>query len=425
MTLLIKGAERMCKIKVHIKVMDFFIFQRTIFQNVAEGGNFRRNSGRDTEVFAHTIFTHIWPTNCPINSKVQILTMFQDHFYDTPLDHLVSGKLHCFVGEEGEEEDRKTPPQEPLQRLNKQNSELKDMIDMVDIVKTKNCRQQQKSLSPAYISHLEGEKVALYDDKVILETQYKKKKAENEQLRAIVYNLECQIQNTQRDYGAKQAVCDSKIDQKQELIDYLSEDVRDLQQQCKCLLDKLAKHEKLKKAVQDLEKKADLLRKQIRSMTDELAQHESLTEKQKSDNKILKMDKRTLQLQLKEAQNLIKSQDEIITRQGREISANHELIEELQERTAEMQRTIRDLKSQASQRQEEKILACVQNLEEEFRLLANGADTPKTLGDDSLQKTVLKKTVWSRFASLPVDMVTGLCTVGVFATLVVFKTKLN
>lgn len=348
--------------------------------------------------------------------------MFQGHIYDRPLDNLVSGKLHCFVGEE---EDRKTPPQEPLQRLNKQNSELKDMIDMVDIVKTKNCRQQQKSLSPTYISHLEGEKLALYDDKIILETQYNKKKAENEQLRAIVYNLECQIQNTQREYGAKQAVCDSKIDQKQELIDYLSEDVRDLQLQCKSLLDKLAKHEKLKKAVRDLEKKADLLRKQIRSMTDELAQHESLTEKQKSDNKILKMDKRTLQLQLKEAQNLIKSQDEIITRQGREISANNELIEELQERTAEMQRTIQDLQSQASQRQEEKILACVKNLEEEFRLLANGTDTPKTLGDDSLQKTVLKKTVWSRFASLPVDVVTGLCTVGVFATLVVFKTKLN
>lgn len=59
MTLLIKGAECVHKIKVHIKVMDFLIFQRTIFQNFAEGGNFRRNSGRDRKVFAHTIFTHI------------------------------------------------------------------------------------------------------------------------------------------------------------------------------------------------------------------------------------------------------------------------------------------------------------------------------------------------------------------------------
>lgn len=341
--------------------------------------------------------------------------MIQDHCYDRPLDSSVSGTLHHFQGQEAE----------TAQPQNKPNADPKEMIDMVDIVKMKNDRQH-KSLLPGCPSNPEGERPTLYDDKAILKTQYHKKKAENEQLRAVVYGLECQIQKTQKDYSAKQAVCESKVEQKQELIDYLSEDVRDLQQQCASLQEKLAKHEKLKKAVQDLEKNAELLRKQIRSLSDELAHHESLTEKQKSDNKILKMDKQSLQLQLKEAQNLIRRQDDIIARQGCEISSNHELIEELQQRAAEMQQTVQDLRSQAKQRQEEKILACVRNLDEEFRLLANGADVvPKELGVDRLSKVVLKRTVWGRFTSLPVDMVTGLCTVGVFATFVVFKTKLN
>lgn len=315
--------------------------------------------------------------------------------------------------------------QAPFQQLNKTNADPKEIINMVDIIKTKNCRQH-KILSLGYQSNSEGERIALYDDKAILKTQYNKKKAENEQLRALVYGLECQIQKTQKDYNAKQAVCESKMEQKQELINYLSEDVHDLQQQCASLQEKLTKHEKLKKAVQDLEKKAELLRKQIRSLSDELAHHEALTEKQKNDNKILKMDKQSLQLQLKEAQNLISKQDDIIARQSCEINGSHELIEELRQRAAEMQQTIQDLHSQAEQKKEETILACVRNLEEEFRLLKNGSDmVPKELRVKRLEKVVLKRTVWGRFASLPVDMVTGLCTVGVFATFVVFKTKLN
>lgn len=347
--------------------------------------------------------------------------MFHDHCDDSSLGGSVSGTVRHLQGQEEETAER----QAPLQQLNKSNAELKDMLDAVDVVKMKNSGQHQW-LGPGCLTYPEGERPALSDDKAILETQYNKKKAENEQLRALVYGLECQIQKTQKDYSAKQAVCQTKIEQKQELIDFLSEDVRDLQQQCASLLEKLAKHERLKKAVQDLEKKAELLRKQIRSLSDELAHRELVTEKQKSDNKILKMDKQSFELQLKEAQKVIGKQDEIIARQSREISCNHELIEELRQRAAEMQQTVQDLQSQAQQRQEEKVLACVRNLEEEFRLLANGADVvPKELAVDRLEKVVLKRTVWGRFASLPVDMVTGLCTVGVFATFVVFKTKLN
>lgn len=346
--------------------------------------------------------------------------MFQTHCDERPVDSSVSEMLQ----HSHEQEEETAEPQPPFQQLNKTNTNPKEMIDMVDVIKTKNCRQH-KTLSPDYQSNPERERLALYDDKAILKTQYNKKKAENEQLRAVVYGLECQIQKTQKDYNAKQAVCESKMEQKQELIDYLSEDVRDLQQQCASLQEKLAKHEKLKKVVQDLEKKAELLRKQIRSLSDELSHHEALTEKQKNDNKTLKIDKQSLQLQLKQAQNLISKQDDIIARQSCEINDNHELIEELRQRAAEIQQTIRDLHSQAEQRKEEKVLACVRSLEEEFRLLANSSIVPKELRVERLEKVVLQRTVLGRFASLPVDMVTGLCTVGVFATFVVFKTKLN
>lgn len=348
--------------------------------------------------------------------------MSQNHCYDRPLDSSVSGMLH----HSHRQEEETAQLQAPLQQLSRTHGNPKEIIiNMMDIAKIRNCRQH-KSLSPDYLMNTEEEKLALYDDKAILKTQYNKKKAENEQLRAVVYGLECQIQKTQKDYNAKQAACESKMEQKQELIDYLSEDVRDLQQQCASLQEKLLKHEKLKKAVQDLEKKAELLRKQIRSLSDELAHHEALTDKQKNDNKILKKDKHSLQNQLKEAETLISKQDKIIARQSFEINGNHELIVELRQRAAEMQQTIRDLHSQAEQKKEEKILACVRNLEEEFRLLAGGTDmVPKKLRVESLEKVVVRRTMWGRFASLPVDMVTGLCTVGVFATFVVFKTKLN
>lgn len=343
--------------------------------------------------------------------------MFHNYCYDRSVDSSVSEISHLSK----EQEEKTAQLHESVQMLNKTSGNPKDVVDVIKI----NCKQQ-KFLSPGFLSSQEEERIALYDDKAILKTQYNKKKAENEQLRAIVFGLECQIQKTQKDYNAKQAVCKSKMEQKQDLIDYLSEDVHDLQLQCASLQEKLVKHVHLKKAVQDLEKKAELLRKQMSTLSDELAHHEALTERQRNDNKILKMDKQSLQVQLKEAQILISRQDGIIARQRCEINSNYELIEELQQRAAEMQQTIRDLNSQAEQRKEEKILACVQNLEEEFQFLANGTDmVPKELRVERLEKVVLRRTVWGRFASLPVDVVTGLCTVGVFATFVVFKTKLN
>lgn len=184
----------------------------------------------------------------------------------------------------------------------------------------------------------------------------------------------------------------------------------------------------LTKAVRELESKQGPLMKQLGSMADELAHHKWLVEKHVQDNKNLKIDKRAVQLQLSKAQYLIKCQNEIITRQGREVCFHHELLEDLQERTAGMQRTIRDLQNQADQMRKEEILASFHDLEEEFVFLAKNiepAHMSKEHGQDGLRISVENEGFLGCLASLPVDVVTCFCTVGIFATLFFLKAKLN
>lgn len=258
-------------------------------------------------------------------------------------------------------------------------------------------------------------------DKASSEALYNKKKAQTEQLTAPVHS-ECEPQDIQRDCDTKQATSESKTKQRQALKGHLPKDTDE------SLRGKTAECESLRKAVRDLENKQGSLKKQLGSMADELAHYKSLTEKHKQDHKNLKIDKQAVQLQLSKAQYLIKCQNEIITRQGREVCFHHELLEDLQERTTGMQRTIRDLQNQADQMRKEEILAGFHNLEEEFIFLAKSTEpphSPKELGEDGLQSNVQRGGFWGRFAHLPVDMVTGLCTVGVFAILLVLKSKLN
>lgn len=185
----------------------------------------------------------------------------------------------------------------------------------------------------------------------------------------------------------------------------------------------------LRKAVRELESKQGLLVKQLGSMADELAHHKRLVEKHKQDNKNLKVDKQAVQLQLSKAQYLIKCQNEIISRQGREVCFHHELLDDLQERTAGMQRTMRDLQKQADQMRKEEILASFHDLEEEFIFLAKNIEPPHLAhlehGQDGPRMSVDDGGLLGCLATLPVDVVTCFCTVGVFATLFFLKAKLN
>lgn len=182
------------------------------------------------------------------------------------------------------------------------------------------------------------------------------------------------------------------------------------------------------KAVRELVSKQELLMKQLGSMADELAHHKWLVEKHKQDNKNLKMNKQAVQLQLSKAQYLIKCQNEIIIRQGKEVCFHHELLEDLQERTTEMQRTIRDLQNQADQMRKQEILASFHDLEEEFIFLAKNIEPPhlpKEHDQDGPLMSVDNEGFLGCLAILPVDVVTCFCTVGVFATLFFLKAKLK
>lgn len=217
---------------------------------------------------------------------------------------------------------------------------------------------------------------------------------------------------------------DSKVKQKEALRDnHLPKDTVKLHMQKESVREK-----GLRKAVREPESKQGLLKKQLGSMADELAHHKSLVEKHKQDNKNLKIDKQAVQLQLSKAQYLIKCQNEIITRQGREVCFHHELLEDLQERTTGMQRTIRDLQNQADQMRKEEILASFHDLEEDFIFLAKNIEPPhltKEHSQDGPRMSAEKEGFLGCLASLPMDVVTGFCTVGVFATLFILKTKLN
>lgn len=214
---------------------------------------------------------------------------------------------------------------------------------------------------------------------------------------------------------------DSKVTQKLTLRDHLPKHTDEDTQ-------KELRERGLRKVVRELESKHGLLMKQLGSVADELAHHKWLVEKHKQDNKNLKIDKQAVQLQLSKAQYLIKCQNEIITRQGREVCFHHELLEDLQERTAGMQRTIRDLQNQANQMQKAEILASFHDLEEEFIFLAKNIEPPhlpKEQGQDGPQMSVDSEGFLGCLATLPVDVVTCFCTVGIFATLFFLKAKLN
>lgn len=247
-------------------------------------------------------------------------------------------------------------------------------------------------------------------DQTLLETAQHTKIAGAEEHEHLVLEQDCSKNS------------DSKVTQKSTLRDHHPPKHTDKDTQ------KELRERGLMKAVQELESKQGLLMKQLGSMADELAHHKWLVEKHKQDNKNLKIDKQAVQLQLSKAQYLIKCQNEIITRQGREVCFHHELLEELQERTAGMQRTIRDLQNQANQMRKEEILASFHDLEEEFNFLAKNIEPPhlpKEHGQDGPRMSVENEGFLGCLATLPVDGVTCFCTVGIFATLFFLKAKLN
>lgn len=280
------------------------------------------------------------------------------------------------------------------------NSELKPSESKRGVL------QRPPSLSDLH--QAEDQKLFSAEENAILEAKYKEKVTENEQLRATAYNLEYQLQDVHQDSATKLSTSHHQVEERQAVIERLSSDVRQLQDQREALQRKLAEDERLKESLRDLVKEETALKKQIRSLTDKCSYFESLSEKQSDDNRKLRTSKQDLQRRITEAELVISNQSEIMMRQQRHVSSTEEMKEELKSRARRMQETIHELHQQAEQRNEDDALIVIPKQEPG--------------DDDSLQNVpaedppggALKNVLWNRCTRfLLAGVVTGLSTVGV------------
>ena len=140
--------------------------------------------------------------------------------------------------------------------------------------------------------------------------------------------------------------------------------------------EKQAEIEQLTATAHHFKENEDFLRQQHDSLADELSQHVSLMKSQNEKNKNLQMALHELQHLLNEAEQQICGQDELIKKQERQIEYNQQLVEELYTERADMKQTVRELKHELEKRQEEEVLAGVESIDQEFKLLAENMEKP-------------------------------------------------
>ena len=151
--------------------------------------------------------------------------------------------------------------------------------------------------------------------------------------------------------------------------------------------EKQAEIEQLTATARHLKENEDSLRQLHDSLATELSQHQSLTKSLNEKNKNLKMALHELQHLLNESEQQIFDQDELRKKQESQIEYNQQLVEDLYTERTDLKQTVCELKHQLENRQEEEVLAGVENISQEFRLLADNTEKPgpsENLGDDDL-----------------------------------------
>lgn len=234
------------------------------------------------------------------------------------------------------------------------------------------------------------------DELARLESQTDKMQAEDGHLWAEVQDLQEKenilTEKNQR-LSDEVALLESLKDKHQVKIGHLSEEVDDLQRQVreaqKLCRDKdeeislqmltndeyLTEINKLRLALHGSQVREVFLKEQNESVTKKLAPLESLTLKQNEKIENLKKDVQALQHQVKDAEQSICIKEEIITKQSHNLAYKNEDLEELNNLISNFKQTISDLKEQLETRQEEEILAGVENFQEEYRIGAKDKDS--------------------------------------------------
>ncbi|XP_030267650.1 unconventional myosin-XVIIIa-like [Sparus aurata] len=246
------------------------------------------------------------------------------------------------------------------------------------------------------------------EQKTQLESTLNEKEAENANLRAEVQVLQVNQTRTRewiQSLTAEVGQLESLTELVEAEIDRLNVALRSLQnkeaflnEQVSCLTakgeylegvneKKQAEIEQLMATARHLKENEDSLRQQHDSLAEELSQHKSLTKIQNEKNKNLKKALDGLQHLLNGAKQQIFDQDELIKKQKRQTEYNQQLVEELYTETTDVKQTICEVNHQLEKRPEEEVLAGVETISQEFRVLAENTEKPgpsESLRDEDL-----------------------------------------
>ncbi|XP_030262343.1 trichohyalin-like isoform X2 [Sparus aurata] len=249
------------------------------------------------------------------------------------------------------------------------------------------------------IEKLRVELRSLQDGEQILNEQVENLTAEEVRYESLIQKHQAQIQQLKRtaqteteNHLAAVEQLESLIDEKQQENERLRAALQSLQTRERFLnedVDSLtaegvqlkqlnetnqAEIKQLKATVRALKESEDSLKQQHVSIANKLSQHESLTERQNQQNRNLKAAVQDLQSLLDEAEQQIFDKDELIKKRDREIEFNQQLVEELNTKRLDLNQSICDLKDQLEARQEEEILAGVENFSQHSSLWAGKCD---------------------------------------------------
>uniref|UniRef100_UPI0037E73281 myosin-11-like n=1 Tax=Semicossyphus pulcher TaxID=241346 RepID=UPI0037E73281 len=223
-----------------------------------------------------------------------------------------------------------------------------------------------------YIRNLEEEKIAAHERNEQVTADLVRVESQREHLRQEVHTLKCQLSVAQK----------------------INKDSNEVMQNLKfaesLIEKKQAEIKTLRQELHALQEKEIILDMNNESLKNELAQLESLTKGLKDDIGHLKLVVQELQYQLEDSKQIISNNNELMAKQKSQIGDKQEIIDELYTHNSDLKQSIHHLKEQLETRQEEEILAGIDNLSEESRraeLTEQPESPPNQTGERLLETT--------------------------------------
>ncbi|XP_032378743.1 ERC protein 2 [Etheostoma spectabile] len=267
-----------------------------------------------------------------------------------------------------------------------------------------DCEERENSLTK--------QNKTISDELARLESHTDKMQAEDNNLWAEIQDLQEKeniLTEKNQSLSDEVALLESLKEKHQVKIEHLSEEVHDLQRRvreaqyvCKDKDEEislqnrtndkyLTEINKLRLALHGSQENEVFLKEQNESVTEKLAPLESLTVKQNEKIENLKKDLQALQYQVKDAEQSIFMKDEIITKQSHNLAYKNEDLEEINNLISNFKQTISDLEEQLETKQEDGILAGVENFQEEYRIGAKDKDSPDEQSNENLPEATLEE----------------------------------